>query len=124
MAEVQIALDPTRTGCEAESLLTNLKALIVGQDEAIQQIVNIYQTQFTGMNPPGLRRSVERGSLFGVPTYGWIGAGAKVVVRYAIFLAEIPVGFNGVQSIDKVNGEITITERKTGHHIKLPSGRD
>lgn len=27
--------------------------MIVGQDEAIQQIVNVYQTHLTGLNPPG-----------------------------------------------------------------------
>ena len=53
MAEAQRALDPTRTGREAEGLLTNLTKLIVGQDEAIQQIVNIYQMHLTGMNAPG-----------------------------------------------------------------------
>jgi ATP-dependent Clp protease ATP-binding subunit ClpA len=53
MVQTQKALDPTRTGKEAESLEANLRKLIVGQDEAIQQIVNIYQMHLTGMNPPG-----------------------------------------------------------------------
>lgn len=48
-----IALDPGRTGREAEALEANLRRLIVGQDEAIQQIVNIYQMHLTGMAPPG-----------------------------------------------------------------------
>jgi len=46
------ALDPTRTGRDAESLETSLRKLVVGQDEAIQQIVNIYQMHRTGLNPP------------------------------------------------------------------------
>jgi ATP-dependent Clp protease ATP-binding subunit ClpA len=50
---VPVPLDPTRTGREAESLETNLKRLVVGQPEAIEQIVNIYQMHVTGMNPPG-----------------------------------------------------------------------
>lgn len=53
MVQTNTALDPTRTGREAEHLEANLKKLIVGQDEAIQQIVNIYQMYLTGMNPPG-----------------------------------------------------------------------
>jgi ATP-dependent Clp protease ATP-binding subunit ClpA len=53
MAGVRKALDPTRTGREAEGLLDNLSKLIVGQDEAIQQIVNVYQTQLAGLNQPG-----------------------------------------------------------------------
>src|SRR5450755_2608063 len=50
---VNVPLDPTRTGREAENLESSLKKLIVGQDEAIQQIVNIYQMNLTGMNAPG-----------------------------------------------------------------------
>src|SRR5947209_4096645 len=53
MLRVNVPLDATRTGREAEILETNLKKLIVGQDEAIQQIVNIYQMNLTGMSAPG-----------------------------------------------------------------------
>src|SRR5579871_4644703 len=53
MLRVNVPLDPTRTGREAETLETNLRRMIVGQDEAIQQIVNIYQMNLTGMNAPG-----------------------------------------------------------------------
>jgi ATP-dependent Clp protease ATP-binding subunit ClpB len=53
MVKTNIPLDPTRTGREAESLDGNLHKLIVGQDEAIQQIVNIYQMHLTGMSAPG-----------------------------------------------------------------------
>ena len=35
------------------SLETNLRRMIVGQDEAIEQIVNIYQMNLTGMSAPG-----------------------------------------------------------------------
>jgi ATP-dependent Clp protease ATP-binding subunit ClpA len=48
-----VLLDPTRTGQEARALNAILRRLIVGQDEAIEQIVNIYQMHLTGMNPPG-----------------------------------------------------------------------
>ena len=53
MLRVNVPLDPTRTGREAEVLDTNLRKLIVGQDEAIEQIVNIYQMHLTGMTAPG-----------------------------------------------------------------------
>jgi len=53
MVKTNISLDPTRTGREAESLDGSLHKLIVGQDDAIQQIVNIYQMHLTGMNAPG-----------------------------------------------------------------------
>ncbi len=48
-----IALDPSKTGREAKSLEETLQRLIVGQDEAIEQIVNIYQMNLTGMSAPG-----------------------------------------------------------------------
>ncbi|MGD0620525.1 MAG: AAA family ATPase [Bryobacteraceae bacterium] len=53
MVKTNISLDPTKTGREAESLEGSLHRLIVGQDDAIQQIVNIYQMHLTGMSAPG-----------------------------------------------------------------------
>jgi len=53
MVQLNVALDPTRTGREAEYLEQALHRNIVGQDEAIQQIVNIYQMNLTGMSAPG-----------------------------------------------------------------------
>jgi ATP-dependent Clp protease ATP-binding subunit ClpA len=47
-----MALDPTKTGREAEALEQSLRRSIVGQDEATQQIVNIYQMYLTGMSAP------------------------------------------------------------------------
>jgi len=46
-------LDPTLTGNEAEALESDLRKRIVGQDEAIDQIINIYQTHLAGMSGPG-----------------------------------------------------------------------
>jgi ATP-dependent Clp protease ATP-binding subunit ClpA len=42
-----------QTGREAKALEESLERMIVGQDEAIQNIVNIYQMHLTGMNAPG-----------------------------------------------------------------------
>jgi ATP-dependent Clp protease ATP-binding subunit ClpB len=53
MVRTNIPLDPGKTGREAMSLEGNLRRLIIGQDEAIQQIVNIYQMHLTGMSAPG-----------------------------------------------------------------------
>ena len=53
MSRVNVPLDPTRTGRDAEVLEGSLRRMIVGQDEAIQQIVNIYQMYLTGMSPAG-----------------------------------------------------------------------
>ncbi|MBL8174158.1 MAG: ATP-dependent Clp protease ATP-binding subunit [Bryobacterales bacterium] len=53
MTKLGIPLDASRTGREAESLDRRLRQYIVGQKEAIDQIVNIYQLYLTGMTPPG-----------------------------------------------------------------------
>src|SRR5437899_7146742 len=53
MVRLNIPLDPGKTGRDATQLESGLRRLIVGQDEAIEQIVNIYQMHMTGMNPPG-----------------------------------------------------------------------
>src|SRR5438094_1152006 len=53
MLRVNVPLDPTKTGRDAESLESNLRKMIVGQDEAIEQIVNIYQMHVTGLTAPG-----------------------------------------------------------------------
>ncbi len=52
-ATVRKTLDPALTGREAERLERDLHKRIVGQDEAIQQIINVYQTYLAGMNGPG-----------------------------------------------------------------------
>src|SRR5258705_306027 len=46
-------LDPTRTGRQAEDLENKLRSLVIGQDEAIHQIVRAYQTHLAGLSPVG-----------------------------------------------------------------------
>jgi ATP-dependent Clp protease ATP-binding subunit ClpB len=53
MGRLMRQLDPMLTGVEAERLEASLRRRIVGQDEAIQQIVSIYQTYLAGMSSPG-----------------------------------------------------------------------
>lgn len=43
-------LDPSQTGRQAATLERGLRKLIVGQDQAIEQIVNVYQIHLSGMN--------------------------------------------------------------------------
>ena len=50
---VKLTLDPTRMGRGAEELEAGLKKRVIGQDDAIRQIVGIYQTFLAGMNTPG-----------------------------------------------------------------------
>src|SRR6202162_3134647 len=46
-------LDPTKTGRQAEDLEGQLRHLVVGQEEAIHQIVRVYQTHVAGLSPVG-----------------------------------------------------------------------
>jgi len=46
-------LDPTKTGRQAEYLERQLHHFIVGQEEAIHQIVRAYQTHVAGLSPVG-----------------------------------------------------------------------
>ncbi len=53
MLRVNKTLDPTQTGQDAEKLNHDLHKRIVGQEDAIQEIVSIYQTFLAGMSSPG-----------------------------------------------------------------------
>jgi ATP-dependent Clp protease ATP-binding subunit ClpB len=48
-----VPLDPSKMGRESSELQANLRKRIVGQEEAIREIVSIYQMYLTGMNAPG-----------------------------------------------------------------------
>jgi ATP-dependent Clp protease ATP-binding subunit ClpB len=46
-------LDATKTGRRAQDLHNKLRHLIIGQEEAIHEIVRAYQTHVTGLSPAG-----------------------------------------------------------------------
>jgi len=52
MARIAL-LDPNRKGRQAEDLQTQLRQLVIGQNEAIQRIVETYQIHCAGMAPAG-----------------------------------------------------------------------
>ena len=52
MIQVYIPLDPALSGEAAKSLEDSLRCLIVGQDQAIDQIVSAYQLHLSGLTPP------------------------------------------------------------------------
>ena len=53
MTHLNQRLDPKMIGPEADELKTGLQGRIVGQEEAIQAVVNVYQAYLAGLNPPG-----------------------------------------------------------------------
>jgi ATP-dependent Clp protease ATP-binding subunit ClpA len=50
MAKLSL-LDPRKTGNQAQDLETKLRSLVVGQDDAIQEVVQSYQTHVAGLCP-------------------------------------------------------------------------
>ena len=85
MAACHMQLDPTRRGREAESLAAHLRKCIVGQEEAVEQIVNIYQKHRTAIS--ALDRPIGN-LLFLAPT----GSGKTRIVEAT---AEALVGNSG-----------------------------
>src|SRR5262249_50788299 len=59
----------------------------------------------------GLRKSIDRGSLFDTPTFRWIGARQRARMEFTVFLREIPEGFGGVKDARMVDGDVVITRR-------------
>jgi catechol 2,3-dioxygenase-like lactoylglutathione lyase family enzyme len=59
----------------------------------------------------GLRKSVERGSLFGAPAYRWIGGKQRLGTEFSIFLEEIPEGFKGIENVRTDTGVPMMTKR-------------
>jgi hypothetical protein len=59
----------------------------------------------------GLRKSVERGSLFGAPAYRWIGARQRLGTRFVVFVVEIPEQFHGVKDVVLENGVPVVLAR-------------
>ena len=53
MVRLNQRLNPTLTGQEADRLHQDLKRRVIGQDDAVTQIVNIYQMHLAGMTSPG-----------------------------------------------------------------------
>src|SRR6516225_7346755 len=52
MAKLSL-LDPTKTGRQAQDLESKLRRLVVGQEEAIHEVVRTYQTHLAGLSPSG-----------------------------------------------------------------------
>src|SRR5437868_6319018 len=61
----------------------------------------------------GLRKSIDRGSLFDTPTFRWIGARQRAKMEFTVFLMEIPEGYTGVQDAHLAGGGVVVTDRKS-----------
>ncbi len=52
----------------------------------------------------GLKKSVERGSLYGAPAFRWIGGHQRLKTEFTVFVVETPADFNGVGDVLLENG--------------------
>lgn len=59
----------------------------------------------------GLRKAVERRSLFDTPAFGWIGARERLRNEFTIFLEEVREGFAGVADVRRSGGWIEVVPR-------------
>jgi hypothetical protein len=59
----------------------------------------------------GLRRSVERATLLGAPTYKFIAARQRLSTAFTMFLREIPQGFRGVADVRLESGRVVVVEK-------------
>lgn len=48
-----VSLDPTRRSGDANAFSTSLRRRIIGQDEALDKVAEVYQMFLAGLNPPG-----------------------------------------------------------------------
>jgi hypothetical protein len=59
----------------------------------------------------GLRKSVERGALFGAPAFRWIGARERLKTEFTVFVVEVPEGFRGVKDVTVGDGAPVVMAR-------------
>jgi ATP-dependent Clp protease ATP-binding subunit ClpB len=103
MAGQTVQLDPSQRSMESQEFEAGLRRRIVGQDEAVQAVVDLYQTFRAGLNSPG--RPVGNLLLLG-PT----GAGKTRVVE-----ATAEVLFGDPRAVIKVD----CAEFQHSHEIAL-----
>jgi hypothetical protein len=70
----------------------------------------------------GLKKSVDRGSLYGVAAFRWIGGKQKLTTHFTIFLAEVEKDFKGVRDVRAEAGKIVVS-RRDGKKLSLDASR-
>jgi hypothetical protein len=87
--------------------------------KAVARGILIGTSPFTG----GIRRSIEVGPLYEKDTVRWIGAAESISQNYTIFLAKIPIGYQGTESLTVVERVIHLEERNTRRLISIKASR-
>ena len=70
----------------------------------------------------GIKQSIDRGPIFGTPTYRWIGAKEKKKQSFLIFMLEINEDFKGVKELILEEGAIILTEKESEQQIRIANG--
>jgi hypothetical protein len=69
------------------------------------------------------RETVEANPMFGIPTFRWLPAKAKIRSRFLVFFAPVPEGFLKVDEVTLEGGMLTIQDWKAGKTVTLPASR-
>lgn len=69
------------------------------------------------------RDTLERGPLFGEPTYRWLPGKARLVARFMILLFVVPPDFGGVAQLAIEDGRVVVKEAAPGNRILTRSVR-
>lgn len=69
------------------------------------------------------RQVLSEGPLFGVPTYRWLPARAKIRTSFLMFYARVPEGFDKVDDVRLENGRIVVENRRTNRRVTLTASR-
>lgn len=65
------------------------------------------------------REAVTTGSMFGVPTYRWLPAKAKIESHFLLFYSRVPEGMVQVDDVRLENGKLTVEDHKSGKRLVL-----
>ncbi|HEU0121068.1 MAG TPA: hypothetical protein VFQ91_11135 [Bryobacteraceae bacterium] len=65
------------------------------------------------------RETIEMGSMFNTPTYRWLPAKSKIGSRFLMFYVQVPNGFQKVDDVQQVGGELVLTDKKSGQTVRL-----
>lgn len=69
------------------------------------------------------RTVIDMGKLFDVPTFRWLPAKSKISTRFLMFYAHAPQGFEKVDGVRLENGQLILSDRKSGKQVTLKTSQ-
>jgi hypothetical protein len=59
--------------------------------------------------PVGLRKTMELGTLDGLPTYRWLPARGSVTMKFDLFLNRVDAGVKSVGNVRREDGRFSVS---------------